>query len=214
MIQFIKFYFAKGLRAVLNRPALKKCILNKHTRVCSGTQAYRVTLDEYSYIGHDCFLNNVSIGKFCSIADACKIGGARHQIGYVSTSPVFTRGLNILKTNFANLEDTHSQRTIIENDVWIGMNVLIQEGVHIGNGAVIGMGSVVTHDVPSYEIWAGNPARKIRGRFTEEISENLEKSKWWNYSEHMLRNYGSYFDDPEEFIKHVTVYCNGEMSKR
>lgn len=45
----------------------------------------------------------------------------------------------------------------------------------ISDGAVIGMGSVVTHDVGPYEIWAGNPARMIRKRFNDGTVENLKQ---------------------------------------
>jgi len=51
---------------------------------------------------------------------------------------------------------------VIEKRTWIGFNSIILKGVHIGEGAVIGAGSVVTKDVPSYTMVAGNPARKIR----------------------------------------------------
>jgi acetyltransferase-like isoleucine patch superfamily enzyme len=53
----------------------------------------------------------------------------------------------------------------IGNDVWIGTSATILKGVHIHDGAVVGAGAVVTKDVGSCEIWAGNPARKVRDRF-------------------------------------------------
>ncbi len=53
---------------------------------------------------------------------------------------------------------------IIGDDVWIGSRVTILPGVHIGNGAVIGAGSVVTKDVPDFEIWGGNPAHFLKTR--------------------------------------------------
>ncbi len=52
----------------------------------------------------------------------------------------------------------------IEDDVWIGAQVIILPGLTIGKGAIIGAGSVVTRDVPAYAILAGNPARIIRYR--------------------------------------------------
>ena len=53
---------------------------------------------------------------------------------------------------------------IIGNDVWLGASVIICDGVTIGDGVVVGAGSVVTKSIPDYEIWAGNPARKIGSR--------------------------------------------------
>lgn len=52
----------------------------------------------------------------------------------------------------------------IGNDVWIGARAIILPGIRIGDGAIIGAGSVVTRDVPSRAVCAGNPARVIRYR--------------------------------------------------
>lgn len=69
----------------------------------------------------------------------------------------------------------------IKNDVWIGQGVTILPGCKkIGNGAIVGAGSVVTHDVPPYAIVAGNPARVLRYRFDEENIKKLEATQWWN----------------------------------
>jgi acetyltransferase-like isoleucine patch superfamily enzyme len=59
--------------------------------------------------------------------------------------------------------DWHEKEVIIEDDAWIGANVAVLKGVRIGKGAVIGLGSVVTMDVPAYNIAVGNPAKIIRG---------------------------------------------------
>jgi maltose O-acetyltransferase len=56
------------------------------------------------------------------------------------------------------------EKIVIEDDVWIGARVIVLKGVHIGKGAILGAGSVVTKDVPSYSIVAGNPARVIKWR--------------------------------------------------
>ena len=72
--------------------------------------------------------------------------------------------------------------TVIGNDVWIGQNAVILPGVHIGDGAIIGLNSVVAGDVPPYTIVAGNPAKKIRKRFDDELIELMLRFKWWDKS--------------------------------
>ena len=52
----------------------------------------------------------------------------------------------------------------IDDDVFIGVNVCICSSVTIGEGAIIGAGSVVTKDIPPYQVWAGNPVRYIKDR--------------------------------------------------
>lgn len=56
----------------------------------------------------------------------------------------------------------------IEDDVWIGQSVVVLAPVVIGRGSVVAAGSVVTRDVPPYSIVAGNPAKVVKMRFTEE----------------------------------------------
>lgn len=54
--------------------------------------------------------------------------------------------------------------TIIGNDVWIGERAILLAGIKIGNGVIIGAGSVVTKNVPDYSVVAGNPAKVVRFR--------------------------------------------------
>ena len=65
--------------------------------------------------------------------------------------------------------------------------VFIRDGVTIGNGAILGAGSVVVKDVPDYAIVGGVPAKVIRFRFTEDIIKRLQPIEWWNLSEENLR---------------------------
>ena len=73
-------------------------------------------------------------------------------------------------------------RIIIGNDVWIGQNVTVMPGVHIGDGAIIGTNSVVAKDIPPYSIAVGNPCRIVRKRFDDELIELLLKLRWWDKS--------------------------------
>lgn len=62
---------------------------------------------------------------------------------------------------------TEVEPIVIGDDVWIGSRSLIKKGVHIGDGAITAVGSVVTEDVPPYEIWGGNTAHFLKSRLTE-----------------------------------------------
>lgn len=55
-------------------------------------------------------------------------------------------------------------KVIIEEDAFIGCNVVICNSVTIGKGAIVGAGSIVTKNIPPYQVWAGNPARYIKDR--------------------------------------------------
>lgn len=193
----LRYYFAKAEKILLRRPAITpSSAIHRTAKVCSGSQINDTELGRYSYIGHDCFTCHVRIGAFCSIADNCKLGGHRHAMERVSTSPVFESGANCLRTHFASHPRPQVPLTVIGNDVWIGAGVQLQSGVTIGDGAVVGMGSVVTHDIPPYEIWAGNPAHFIRKRFDPETILFLQNTKFWDWDEAKLAHYGPYMDNP------------------
>jgi len=62
------------------------------------------------------------------------------------------------------LQPDHTKEVIIGNDVWIGAKAIILPGVHIGKGAVIGAGAVVTKDIPAYTVAVGVPAKPTKTR--------------------------------------------------
>ncbi len=97
---------------------------------------------------------------------------------------------------------------IIENDVWIGAKATVMSGVTIHNGAVVAAGSVVTKDVPPYAIVAGNPAKVVKYRFTEEQIKKLLQISWWNWGEARIRECAldMWSDKIDEFInKNLTI---------
>lgn len=75
----------------------------------------------------------------------------------------------------------------IGNDVCVGCNCVILQGVNIGYGAVIAAGSVVKKDVTPYTIVVGSPARVLRKRFSDEIIEKFLELQWWNYGPNGLK---------------------------
>jgi acetyltransferase-like isoleucine patch superfamily enzyme len=120
----------------------------------------------------------------------------------VSTSPVFYSAKNNLNASFNIEEFEEFDKTIIGNDVWIGINAFIKGGISIGDGAVIGAYSVVTRDVEPYSIVAGNPAKLIRKRFNDSEVEKLLKVKWWNDDEINIRKKARHFKDILDFCEH------------
>lgn len=199
-MESIGFYIAKLIRR-LHRPAIRASQIHKTARVCSNSQVNSTQVGKYSYIGNNCFTNHVKIGAFCSIADNCFIGGAAHPIDFVSTSPVFCKGANIMGKNFAQKEFEVIKATEIGNDVWLGAGTTVLAGRKIGNGVVVGAGSVVTKDIGDYEIWAGNPAKFIRKRFDEDIEKELSALDWWNWDDEKISRLAQFSDDPEKFIE-------------
>ena len=134
----------------------------------------------YDFIG-----DKLIIGKFCSIAKGVEfiMNGANHRMSCISTYPFYIMG-----GDWGSALKPHSDElplkgdTVIGNDVWIGQNVTILPGIHIGDGAIIGANSVVSKDVPAYAISAGNPCRVKKYRFAEEDIQILEEVKWWDWN--------------------------------
>jgi len=71
--------------------------------------------------------------------------------------------------------------TVLENDVWLGYDVLVMPGVRIGDGAIVAARSVVVSDLPAYSVVGGNPANVLRRRFPDEVVTELLALKWWDW---------------------------------
>ena len=138
----------------------------------------------YEFIG-----DRLVIGKFCQIAQDVKflMNGIFHNHHYLTAYPFAIFDSEIAEQHPASMIFPNKGDTVIENDVWIGFNATIMPGVHIGNGAIIGTGALVTKDVPDYAIVGGNPAKLIRMRFDEKIRERLLELKWWDWDIEKIR---------------------------
>ena len=131
----------------------------------------RIILGEKSYIGKGSkFIytsgNKVIAGKYCSMGRGIEFYlGGNHRVDWISTFP-----FPVFNEEAKNIEGhpTSKGDIVIGNDVWIARDVTIFSGVKIGDGAVIGAKAVVGSDVEPYTIVAGNPAREIRKRFSDE----------------------------------------------
>lgn len=114
---------------------------------------------------------HLRIGNFCSIANGVTfVLSAEHNTNLVSTYP-----FKVLYTKTAQSEALSKGDIIVDDDVWIGYGATILSGVHIGQGAVVAAGAVVTKDVPPYAIVGGVPAKLIKYRFDKELINELLK---------------------------------------
>ena len=73
--------------------------------------------------------------------------------------------------------------TIIGNDCWIGREAMLMPGAKLGNGVIVGARSVVNGTIPDYAIVAGNPAKIVRMRFSDDEIATLNRICWWDWND-------------------------------
>ncbi|GAA6152922.1 acyltransferase [Pseudoteredinibacter isoporae] len=130
-----------------------------------------------SFVAADCVLHGpISIGCQVSINHHCSLDGGRHGIAIgdncrlapYCTLYAFNHGMSLDRA--IHQQAVTSKGITLGHDVWLGARVGIVDGVRIGNHAVVGMGSLISKDVPDYAIVAGNPAKLIGDR--RQLSED------------------------------------------
>ncbi len=136
----------------------------------------------FSYLTGGASLPQTIIGRYCSIGNEVAIL-SQHPANALTTS---LAGYQVVFPPPFDIQPAFKyppiKTTRIGNDVWIGARVMIKTGVRIGDGAIIGAGSVVTRDVPPFAIVGGTPAKLIRMRFSDELIERIQKVQWWKYN--------------------------------
>jgi virginiamycin A acetyltransferase len=165
--------------------------LGEQSKICNGcTLRGDIEVDKRSRIGPQTeLIGEVNIGKYCAIARDVVFQQLNHQMHKPSIQRRFYE--NVLDSV---LEHVSEPAITIGNDVWIGTRAIILPGVSVGNGAVIGAGSVVTDDVDSYAVVAGTPAERVRWRFPENVREKLQEIAWWEWGDKRLQNNQLFFD--------------------
>ncbi|MFF2444960.1 Vat family streptogramin A O-acetyltransferase [Priestia megaterium] len=151
---------------------------------------------------YEFFGDRLVIGKFCALAPGVTfiMNGANHKMDGFSAYPfnIFGQGW---ETHTPTLDQLPFKGdTIIGNDVWIGMDTVIMPGINIGDGAIVAAKSVITKDVEPYTIVGGNPARKIKERFPEQIINKLLEIKWWDLTIDIIS-------------AHIDLIVNGDIDK-
>ena len=154
-----------------------KAIVNKNTREsvvikdCASIAASlfcasrgEISIGAHTWIGGNTIIRSaqkVTIGDYCLIADNVTIqDNNTHPLDCQQRRKYLEKGLR--DWDIDCWYDSEIAPVAIANNVWIGMNSIILKGVSIGEGAVVGAGSVVTKDVAAYSVVAGNPAQVIK----------------------------------------------------
>lgn len=164
-----------------------------------------------TYFGQNCYFERTKIGRYCCIARGVNIIAGSHPTDtFVSTHPAFFSLMQeeqfgyVHEKKFQELKFADAEKhlaVIVGNDVWIGTNASIMEGVTIGDGAIVAANALVTKDVQPYEIVAGIPARHMKWRFDESQRNWLVNYKWWDKPLEWIKEHADEFDDIDLFIK-------------
>lgn len=165
----------RGIKMRLDTPVKRTYLFIGENSIVCGNFVFEsssglVKIGNHSYIGGGIFISRslIEIGDNVTIA----WGGTfydhdSHSLDYMKRRMDIENELSDIQNgrNFiANKDwsDVNTKPIKICNDAWIGMNVIILKGVTVGEGAVVGAGSVVTKDVPAWTVVAGNPARFVK----------------------------------------------------
>lgn len=181
--------------------------LGKYSTLYENVMAHKCDIGDYTYIANSSTFLNTMLGKFCSIGPGVRCGLGTHPTHtFVSTHPVFFSTECQAQITFS--DQSYFQELLpikIGNDVWIGSNAIIIDGVKIGDGAIIAAGAVVNRDVPPYAVVGGIPARIIKYRFSAENIEFLLKYQWWEKDEKWIRDNWKLWLNISDFIKHTQI---------
>jgi acetyltransferase-like isoleucine patch superfamily enzyme len=187
---FRRRHFSKtlvGFNAHFLTYATPSCSFDECVSLHRNSKLFSCQLKRTRYIT-GATLSNVSAGKFCSIEQGVRIGLGRHPADFLSTHPsLYSSGAQTpLKiVEFSGFDEANP--VVLGNDVWIGANSLIMGGIAIGDGAIVGAGSIVTKDISAYAVAVGCPAKVIRYRFDERTVSSLLSLQWWNMSDEEIR---------------------------
>lgn len=195
-----------------NRLYKKKAILEGLNVILAKSEISGSRIGLGTYIGKNCILPKVMIGRFCSLANNIKVIRGSHPTNiFVSTHPAFfspirqagfTFSEELLFEELKYVDREKNYFVEIGHDVWIGDGVMIMQGIKIGHGAVIGTGAIVTKDIEPYSVNVGVPSKCIKHRFTKEQIDWLLQIKWWNYPFEKIQEKSHLFNNIIEFQKH------------
>lgn len=176
---------------------VKNTSLGKNINISRYCFVSGSSIGDYTSIGRSTIVINSNIGRFCSISWNVSIGATSHDYNRLTTHAF----PYISYYGFVKKDQRFIVNTELGHDVWIGANCIIMPGLKIGNGAVIGAGSVVTKDVADFEIVYGVPAKSKGFRFDEKSMVEVLQMEWWIWDDNKLRNNIEIFKKPFDHHK-------------
>jgi Acetyltransferase (isoleucine patch superfamily) len=162
-----------------------------------------------SYIADGASISKTKIGRYCSIGPNVNCIFGKHPADtFVSTHPVFFAEKTPVGYTYAKGQCFQEFATPLEggysisigNDVWIGANVSLMDGIKIGDGAIIAANALVVKDVEPYTIVGGVPAKIIKKRFSEDEITFLMEVKWWDRPEGWIKENAHLFKNIKHFM--------------
>ena len=216
LLRIVMYFHQRRLKSTKNAAFGSRVLIGTST-ICEGYNTFGDNTGiTNSYVGYGTYLseNNyfsrARIGRFTSVGPNVKCIFGRHPSNtFVSTHPsFFSKNHNAVRFSFtkeqlfeefAGPRDEEGYSILIGNDVWIGANVSIMNGIEIGDGAIIAANALVNKDVPPYAIYGGVPAKHIKWRFTEQEIEFLVKFKWWDKDIAWIKKNSDKFKDIKLF---------------
>lgn len=199
---FIRIAQPEKIHLTLGNHLFPRIVISNAGRANEGW----LTVGRATTLGPDFYLNtgkmNVSVGSFCMVAANFVAQSDRHSLSHI-TSFCMRKGA----FRFFGADCDKQETVILENDVWLGEGVSAMPGVVFRDGCVVGSGSVVTKSCEPFGIYAGNPAKLIRYRFSKEKINLLTKSGWWNWSYRKLKERNPIF------LKSIDKISVGELKE-
>ncbi len=185
----------RGPKPMTEAPWIHETAIVKNSRMGAWTmvgqrsEVFASDLLDYAYLVKDVEVFNAEVGKFANVASSVRINPTNHPMWRATLHHFAYRSISHFMADDDDEEvmNWRSQyRVVIGPDVWIGHGAILMPGVSVGTGAIIGSGSVVTKNVADYTIVAGNPARIIRRRVTEDVELALKRIAWWDWKREEL----------------------------
>lgn len=153
----------------------EKCFISELADIYAST----ITMGNNSFICANALIRGAKLemGTHCSINSYAYLQGKITLGNHVRIAPKASiiaenHGYSDLRLPISKQPCT-SKGITIGNNVWIGANAVIVDGVHIGNNSIIAAGSIVTKDVMPYQVVGGNPAKPIKDRIRSTLSAPL-----------------------------------------